>query len=439
VTQVIPAPRDTAQTSDPDTAPSLDRDVVLRRYTEHVNTSLASIARLVAAPVEARSAGTKVYGADGRSYLDCGGFGVFLLGHGHPIVVDAVRRQLENHALATRLFLNPQLAEAATALSSVAPAGLDYVFLTNSGAEATEVGLKLARLAGKRRIIAMEGGFHGKTLGAVSVTGRPQYRDPFAPLLPGVRFVPFGDLAALDTALAEDPAHTAVILEPVQAEGGVRLAPPGYLRGVRDRCTAAGATLILDEIQTGMGRLGAWWGADLDAITPDVLLSGKILGGGVMPVGGVLATAELFAPLNADPLLHSSTFAGSPLAAAAVAATIRAMQDEGIVERTRVLGPQVLELARSAVTEHCPHLVRDVRGEGLLVGMEFMSGEAATEFMIALLEERVIPSYSLNSQQVLRLTPPALLDGADLDWLDRALRTAARAIATRLPMTSSNS
>ena len=155
-----------------------------------MNSSLASLARLVAAPVEVAAAGSKVRGSDGQTYLDCGGFGVFLLGHCHPAVVAAVREQLERNPLATRLFLNPELAQAAADLAGVTPAGLDYVFLTNSGAEATELGLKLARLAGKRHVIAMHGGFHGKTLGALSVTGRAQYRDPFGPLLPMVDFVP---------------------------------------------------------------------------------------------------------------------------------------------------------------------------------------------------------------------------------------------------------
>jgi putrescine aminotransferase len=219
-------------------APS-QRDTVLRRYSRHVNASLASLSRLLAAPVELRSAGTKVYGDDGKTYLDCGGFGVFLLGHCHPRVVAAVRRQLETHPLSTRLFLNAQLAEAAEALAAVTPPGLDHVFLTGSGAEATELGLKLARLAGKTRVVAMDGGFHGKTLGAVSVTGRAQYRDPFAPLLPDVSFVPFDDPDALATALAVDGRRTAVVLEPVQAEGGVRVPRPGYLREVRRQCTAA--------------------------------------------------------------------------------------------------------------------------------------------------------------------------------------------------------
>ena len=402
---------------------------MLDRYTRHVNKSLASLARLVAAPVEVAAAGSKVQGSDGHTYLDCGGFGVFLLGHCHPVVVAAVREQLGRNPIATRLFLNPELAEAAADLAGITPA-CDYVFLTNSGAEATELGLKLARLAGKRHVIAMHGGFHGKTLGALSVTGRAQYRDPFGPLLPMVDFIRFGDPAALRAVLT---AQSMVLLEPVQAEGGVRLPPDGYLRQVRQACTEVGAVMILDEIQSGMGRLGAWWGADLAGVTPDVLLTGKILGGGVMPVGGVVASAQLFAPLNADPLLHSSTFAGSPLAAAAVTATIGAIKSEGLIGRARELGPQVRDLALDAVTAHCPHLVTEVRGEGLLIGVDFISADAATEFLIGLLDERVIPSYSLNSSNVLRLTPPAILDAADLGWLGRALTSAARHASRAMP------
>jgi putrescine aminotransferase len=408
-------------------------DQVLDRYARHVNKSLASLARLVATPVEVAAAGSKVQGSDGHAYLDCGGFGVFLLGHCHPVVVATVREQLARNPIATRLFLNPELAQAAADLAGITPAGLDYVFLTNSGAEATELGLKLARLAGKPHVIAMHGGFHGKTLGALSVTGRPQYRDPFEPLLPLVDFVPFGDLAALQAVLT---GQSAVLLEPVQAEGGVRLPPGGYLAQVRQACTAAGAVLILDEIQSGMGRLGAWWGSDLADVTPDVLLAGKILGGGVMPVGAVVASAQLFAPLNADPLLHSSTFAGSPLAAAAVTATIAVIKSEGLIERARDLGPQIRDLAAAALTAHCPHLVTEVRGQGLLIGIDFVLAEAATEFLIGLLDQHVIPSYSLNASNVLRLTPPAILDAADLDWLARALTCAARHVSRILPSTA---
>jgi putrescine aminotransferase len=192
--------------------------------------------------------------------------------------------------------------------------------------------------------------------------------------------------------------------------------------------------MILDEIQSGLGRLGAWWGADLAGVTPDAVLTGKILGGGVMPVGGVVASAHLFAPLNADPLLHSSTFAGSPLAAAAVTATIGAIRSEGLIGRARELGPLVRDLAADAVTAHCPHLVTEVRGEGLLIGIDFVSADAATEFLIGLLDEQVISSYSLNCGNVLRLTPPAILDAADLDWLGRALTSAARHLSRVIPL-----
>jgi len=247
-----------------------------------------------------------------------------------------------------------------------------------------------------------------------------------------VDFVQFGDAAALRAALT---AQSAVLLEPIQAEGGVRLPPAGYLRQVRQACTEAGAVMILDEIQSGMGRLGAWWGADLADVTPDLLLAGKILGGGVMPVGGVVASAPLFAPLNADPLLHSSTFAGSPLAAAAVSATIAAIRSDGLIERARERGGQVRDLAADAVAAHCPHLVTEVRGEGLLIGIDFVSPDVATEFLIGLLDARVIPSYSLNSGNVLRLTPPAILSAADLDWLGAALTSAAKCVSRIIPAT----
>ena len=271
----------------------------------------------------------------------------------------------------------------------------------------------------------MEGGFHGKTLGAVSVTGRAQYRDPFAPLLPDVDFVPFGDIAALEAAVLTAAGRVRYCWSRCRRRAASGYRPTGTSRAVREICTRSGAIMILDEIQSGLGRLGAWWGADLAGVSPDVLLAGKILGGGVMPVGAVLATPELFAPLNADPLLHSSTFAGSPIAAAAVSATIDVIREEGLIDRCNWLGPQITDLAAEAVQRYCPALVNEVRGQGLLIGIDFVSSEAATEFMIGLLDEYVISSYSLNSSNVLRLTPPALIDADDLSWLARALSQAA--------------
>ena len=409
----------------------MGRTEVLDTYRRHVNKTSAILADLIAAPLEVSSLGTKVYDEHGNAYLDCGGYAVFLLGHRHPAVVAAVHRQLDLHPLATRLLPSPPLAEAAETLASVAPQGLDHVFLTNSGAEATELGLKLARLGGRTRVVAMDGGFHGKTMGALSITGRAQYRTPFAPLLPDVEFVPFGDAGALDRALAEDGARTCVVLEPVQGEGGVIIPPPGYLRHAREVCSRTDALLMADEIQTGLGRLGRWWGVDAEGVVPDLLLVGKILSGGVVPVGAVIATDEVFAPLDADPLLHSSTYAGNPLAAVAATETVRVIAREGLVERAASLGRTLLAMTTDVLTTHCPGLVRDVRGEGLLIGIEFAAPDLAAEFMIALLEERVITSYSLNTHTVLRLTPPAVLDRDDLCFLESALTAAARNLAHR--------
>lgn len=415
------------------TDPSTDRRIVHARYRAHISSSLATIADILGAPIEVRSAGTRVYDEHDTPFLDCGGYGVFLLGHRHPAVIEAVRRQLDTHTLATKLLLVPQLAEAAETLASVTPPGLDHVVLTNSGAEATELGLKLARLAGRTRVLATAGGFHGKTLGALSVTGRQTYRAPFQPLLPGVEFVPFGDADVLATALDRGGSGAAVILEPVQGEGGVVIPPVGYLAEVRRLCTAAGALLVLDEIQTGLGRLGAWWGADAEGVRPDILLSGKVLSGGVIPVGAVVATSEVFAPLDADPLLHSSTYGGNPLAAAAVTATIRTIRDEDIVSRSAVLGDRIKADATRILGEHCPWLVREVRGRGLLIGLDFAEASVAAEFLMAMLEQRVVTSYSLNTHSVVRLTPPATLDEDDLAWLSTAMRKSALDLARRHP------
>jgi putrescine aminotransferase len=407
---------------------TVNRELVLDRYTSHVNRTLAALARMTNAPIEVRSQGSRIWDDQGQAWLDCGGFGVFLLGRRHPRVVDAVRAQLDRHPLSSRLFPEPRLAEAAAMLAAVAPGDLDRVFLTNSGAEAVELGLKIARLNGRDRVVAMHGGFHGKTLGALSVTGRPQYRDPFAPLLPGVEFIRYGDAAALDAALANEAERTVVVLEPVQAEGGVILPPPGYLTHVRGRCRGTGALMMVDEVQTGLGRLGHWWGCDAEGVVPDILLAGKILGGGVMPVGAAVTTAELFRPIDDDPLLHSSTFAGNPLAAAAVSATIDAIRDEDVVERSRILGDQVRRIVSDAVLAECPESIRGVRGKGLLVGVEFVSSELAVEFLLGLVDQRIMPSHSLNSHNVLRLTPSVLLSDQDLRWLESGVKSAARAV-----------
>jgi putrescine aminotransferase len=380
-------------------------------------------------PVEVRSAGAYVWDSEGTRYLDCGGYGVFFTGHCHPRIVAAARAQLETHPMATRVLLNGALATAAATLASVTPAGLDQIVFANSGAEAAEIALKLARLHGRTRVISMHGGYHGKTLGALSVTGRPHYRERFLPLLPDVTFVQFGDAEALRQELSTRGAETCVILEPVQAEAGVHLPPRGYLSDVAAECRAAGALLIADEVQSGMGRTGTWWACDAEDVIPDVMMIGKSLGGGVMPVSAVAASSAIMKPLSADPVLHSSTFAGNPLAMAAVRATIEVVREEGLVERARITGAYLLDGVRRAVAALRPDVVTDVRGAGLLIGIELATEALAGQLMLELLSRHVIVSHSLNAHRTVRLTPPAILDGTDCDLLLEALRSSLAALA----------
>jgi putrescine aminotransferase len=382
------------------------------------------------AGIETRSRGPYVWDERGESYLDCGGYGVFILGHCHPAVVEAVVEQVRRHPTSTHLLMNGAEAEAAEMLAGVAPGGLDHVRFGLSGADAVETALKLARLDGRRRVIAMENGYHGMTLGALSVTGAEKYRKPFEPLLHDVEFVRFGDAEALGAALAAGD-DACVILEPVQAEGGVIVPPAGYLREVERACRARGAFLILDEIQTGLGRLGTWWGADRENVTPDVLLVGKALGGGVVPVSGAVGSARVFRPLSRDPMMHSSTFSGAPLTMAAVKATIAAIEDENIVDRAASLGTRLQALVSAAVADTCPSLVREVRGIGLLIAIEWTTDFLSLDFLTEMLDRRVILSHSMNAPRVTRLTPPAILTDQDLETLDAAVRASAMALASR--------
>ncbi|MGW8375585.1 aminotransferase class III-fold pyridoxal phosphate-dependent enzyme [Streptomyces sp. ODS28] len=411
--------------------PGTDTAAVLDAYRRHLSRGRARLAAMTGAATEILSEGTRVWGADGKEYLDCSGYGVFLLGHRHPRVVEAVVAQIHRHPLATRILLEPVAARAATALAQVTPTGLDRVHFVNSGAEATETALKLARAHGKRRLVSAHGGYHGKTTGALAVTAEPLYQDPFRPLLPA-EHVPYGDAAALDTALREGP-EACVVLEPVQGEGGVVLPPAGYLRAVRESCTEHGALFVLDEIQTGLGRLGTWWGADAEGVRPDVLLVGKNLSGGVVPVAAAVATEEAYAPFDRDPFLHTSTFAAAPIAMAAAEAAVTAIAQEGLVRRAAELGPVLLDMLHRALAPLAGHAVVAIRGRGLLLGVELADAGLAGELFLRLMDHGVLVNHSLNAHRVLRFTPPALLTPRDLDTLGGALTAAAESLASDLP------
>ena len=398
---------------------------VLELYRRHLGAGRSMLGSVMGGITEVESAGAYVIGADGRRFLDVGGYGVFILGHRHPSVLAAVHAQLDRHPLASRVFLEPMTALAAQALAGVAPPGLDQVHFVNSGAEATETALKLACVHGHDRLVSAFSGFHGKTVGALSATANPLYQRPFEPLLTSRTHVPYGDTAAMLGVLAELGPRACVILEPVQGEGGVVVPPPGYLSAVSEACRDAGAMLVIDEVQTGLGRLGSWWGIDGADVHPDMLLVGKGLSGGVVPVAAVLATAAAYRPFGDDPFLHTSTFGGSPLASAAALATITVMREESIVSRAAGIGAALLPRLEQEAARW-PALVEEVRGRGLLIGLKMADPGLVGEMMLSLVDRDVLANHSLNAASVLRLTPPAILTWEETD---RCVAAVAESLA----------
>jgi putrescine aminotransferase len=397
----------------------------MNRYRRFLSAGRANLAELFGGDIEVASEGAWVHTSTGKRLLNCGGYGVFITGARHPRVLDAVRRQLDTNPVATRLLVEPQVAMAAEALVATTPAGLDRVHFACGGAEAVEAAIKLARANGKRRLISMVNGYHGKTMGALSVTGKPLFQDPFHPLLPGVTHVPFGDTAALEAELATCHGEACVIVEPVQGEAGVIIPPPGYLAEVQALCREHDAFFVLDEIQTGLGRLGYWWAAERDAVTPDVLLAGKALGGGVLPVSAAIATDAAFAPFDRDPFIHTSTFSGNPLGMAAAQAAIATIRDDDLVWRARWIGELLREEIEEILLEVLGGAVHEVRGLGLLIGIELAVDGLAGELLLELIEAGVIANHSLNSDRVLRLTPPAVLSHDEIQFLLDAIERAA--------------
>ncbi|SER53179.1 acetylornithine transaminase [Actinokineospora terrae] len=346
-----------------------------------------------------RGEGSYVWDADGNRYLDLvGGIATNVLGHAHPAVVAAVSAQIATIAHTSNLYVNPVAVELAEALLGVA--GLDgsaKVVFSNSGAEANEAAFKLARLTGRPKVVATHGAFHGRTMGSLTLTGQPPKREPFQPLVPGVEHIPFGDVAALRAAVDADTA--AVILEPVLGEGGVVPAPDGYLQAAREITSSAGALLILDEVQTGIGRLGSWFAFQQAGITPDVFTLAKGLGGG-LPLGACIAVgaaADLFAPGH-----HGTTFGGNAVCAAAGLAVLRTIAADGILEHVSALGKDI-----AAGIEELDHpLIAGVRGNGLLLGVALtapISGAVATA--------AAAKGFLVNNVQAdtIRLAPPLIL------------------------------
>lgn len=355
-----------------------------------------------------RGEGALLWDADGRMYIDCvGGQGAANLGHAHPAVVAAIREQAERLISCPEIFYNDQraayLAELAAALPFAA-----RIFLCNSGAEAVEGAIKIARLkTGRTGIVAAVRGFHGRTMGALSATFEPKYREPFMPLVPDFTHVPYNNIAALDAAVTDRTA--AVILEPVQGEGGVHPAAPGYLADVERICCERGALLIIDEVQTGFGRTGTLFAIEHHGIAPALLCLAKSIAGG-LPMGAIAINAAL-GPL--PPASHGTTFGGSPLVCAAARATLRVMRDEELPRQAAEKGAYALERLAAL---RLPR-IRAVRGQGLLIGIELK--ERVQPFLVALMERGVLALPA--GPNVLRLLPPLVITYEQIDAVIAAI------------------
>ena len=355
-----------------------------------------------------RGSGARLFDEKGRAYIDCAAnVGVSNIGHGNQTVARAVHDQYLTLGNCYGMFYNPVRARLAQKLAALAPGNLNKVFFCNSGAEANEAAIKFARSStGRQEIIAAMRGFHGKTMGALAATWGPEYQKPFAPMLPGIKHVPYNNLAKLEAVLGDNTA--AILLEVVQGEGGVRVGDQGYFQRIREICDARDVLLIIDEVQTGFGRTGTMFACEQFGV-PDMLCLAKSLAGGI-PMGAVVCNDRINVPVKS----HTSTFGGNPTACAAALATIDVIEKEGLVENAQTLGEYFLRQLRGIKSGK----IREVRGLGLMLGIELK--EKAGPHVQALMEKGVI--VLLAGATVIRLLPPLVITREEIDTVVKALR-----------------
>jgi putrescine aminotransferase len=384
-------------------------------YVNHYNRGFVAYRKAVTeagqfAALEWSGEGSLLYDLLGREYIDClGGFGIFGAGVNHPKVVKAVTDQLQRMALNSQELLEPWRAALARILAEVTPGELQNSFFISNGTDAIEGAIKLTRLYTRRNtFISTIGGFHGKSMGSLSLMGKASFREPFQGGLQDVRFVPYGDADALDSEFRRCQAVgvqiAGVVLEPVQGEAGGIVPPPDFFPRARDLCTRYGALLIADEIQTGMGRTGTLWGVDHWNVVPDIMCVGKSIGGGVMPLSAFISTAPIWEVMIPNPIIHSTTFGGNPLACAAGLAAIEVTLEEDLPGQAALKGEFLLrELA--CLKEKYPGVLKDARGKGLLVGLEFPVQEIGWRVASGLFKRGVLVAGTYSRAEVIRIEP----------------------------------
>lgn len=394
-------------------------------FREHVNPGFLAYRKTVTkdgqfAAVEWSDNGACFKDVNGKEYIDClGGFGIYNVGHRNPKVVKAVTDQLKHQALHSQDLLDPLRAILAKILADITPGDLKYAFFTNSGTESVEAALKLAKMYNERTtFISTTRAFHGKSLGSLSGTAKGMFRKPFLPLIPGFRHVPFGDIEMMrktfETCELVGEEVAAVILEPIQGEGGIILPPENYLKQVRELCDQFGALLIFDEVQTGMGRTGKMFAAELYDVVPDIICLAKAFGGGVMPAGAVVAKEEVFKSWFPNPFMHTTTFGGNPLACAAAIATIGILIEENLPERAAVVGEYFLKELKEAAMGH-EDKVQEIRGQGLMIGIEFHQDEIGYEVSKGMFDRGVLVAGTLINSKTIRIEPALTISYEEVD------------------------
>jgi putrescine aminotransferase len=363
----------------------------------------------------------------GNEYIDClGGYGVYLLGHRHPKVVQAVQSQLNRYALHSQELIDPLRGYLSKLVAMITPGDLRHSYLVNCGTEANEMALKLARLStGKKCIISTLNGFHGKTMGSLSASGKALFREPYLPLVPGFYHVPFGDADAVEQMIQSltktGETVAGVIVEPIQGEGGVNVPPSDYLPRLRQICDTYDCLLIVDEVQTGMGRTGRLFGVDHFGVVPDIMTLGKAFGGGVVPIAAMVARPKLWAKMEENPfILGSSTFGGNPLCCAGAIAAIHTILEEDIPGQAMEKGEYILAHLRKMQARYSK-ILTDVRGLGLLIGMQFVDNARGFSVAKRLFQRKILTGGTINNATVIRIEPPAVITYKQIDTVLRAL------------------
>ena len=389
------------------------------------------------AALEWSGKGSTLYDLLGREYIDClGGFGIFSAGVNHPKIVKAVTDQMQRMALNSQELLEPWRAALSRVLAEVTPGDLQNSFFINNGTDAIEGAIKLTRLYTRRNtFISTIGGFHGKSMGSLSLMGKASFREPFQGGLQDVRFVPYGDADALEEEFRRGEAVgvriAGVVLEPIQGEAGGIVPPPDYFPRARELCSQYGALLIADEIQTGMGRTGKMWGVDHWKVVPDILCVGKSIGGGVMPLSAFISTAAIWEVMIPNPIIHSTTFGGNPLACAAGLAAIQVTLEEDLPGQAAAKGEFLLR-ELGCLQQKYPQVLKEAHGKGLLIGMEFPVQEIGWQVASGLFKRGVLVAGTYSKAQVIRIEPalgiPMELLQEMLNRLEDTFREVAKAL-----------